>query len=69
MLKIIDQGKANKDKAQTDIYTYTQAYNDAIYAQRSIQNEIINIENKSSQIVSAINNLSVSTEDLKKRIN
>ena len=41
LLKIIDQAKANKDKAQSDIQTYTQAYNDAVAAQRAAQNDII----------------------------
>jgi len=41
-LKIIDQAKSNKDKAQRDIETYTQAYNDAVASQRNAQNDIIN---------------------------
>lgn len=41
LLKIIDQANANKNKAQSDIQTYTQAYNDAVSAQRNSQNEII----------------------------
>ena len=43
LLSIIDQARANKDKAQNDIQTYTQAYNDAVNAQRNAQNDIITI--------------------------
>ncbi len=38
LLKVIDQAKANKDKAQADIQTYTQAFNDAVLAQKNVQN-------------------------------
>ncbi len=41
LLKIIDQARANKDKAQNDIQPYTQAYNDAVAGQRGAQNDII----------------------------
>lgn len=68
MLKIIDQARANKDKAQSDIQTYTQAYNDAVTAQRTAQNDIIAAETRSSQIVSAINTLSANIDDLKNKI-
>jgi hypothetical protein len=40
-LRIIDKANANKNKAQGEIKTYNQAYNDAIAAQRSSQNKII----------------------------
>jgi uncharacterized coiled-coil DUF342 family protein len=68
LLKIIDQARANKDKAQSDIQTYTQAYNDAVTAQRTAQNDIIAAETRSSQIVSAINTLSANIDDLKNKI-
>lgn len=68
-MKIIDQAKANKDKAQSDIQTYTQAYNDAVNAQRSAQNDIISVETKSSQIVSAITSLNATIDDLRNKIN
>ena len=38
-------------------------------AQRNAQNDIITIETKSSQIVSAINSLNATIEDLKNKIN
>lgn len=38
LLRLIDQAKANKDKAQSNIQVYTQAYNDAITAQKNAQN-------------------------------
>lgn len=38
LLKLIDQAKANKNKAQADIQTYTQAFNDAAIAQKNVQN-------------------------------
>lgn len=41
LLSIIDQARANRDKAQNDISAYTQAYNDAVNAQRDAQNDII----------------------------
>jgi len=69
LLKIIDQAKANKDKAQRDIETYTQAYNDAVTAQRNAQNDIISTETKVSQIVSAINSLTSTIDDLRNKIN
>lgn len=68
LLKIIDQAKANKDKAQSDIQTYTQAYNDAVASQRAAQNDIITAENKVSQITSAINSLTTTIDDLRNRI-
>jgi len=67
-LSIIDQANANKNKAQNDIQTYTQAYNDAVTAQRTAQNDIITIETKSSQIISAINSLNATITDLKNRL-
>lgn len=69
LLSIIDQGNANKNKAQNDILTYTQSFNDAVNAQRTAQNDIMTIETKSSQIVSAINTLNATINDLKNRIN
>ena len=69
LLSIIDQAKANKDKAQNDIQTYTQAYNDAVAAQRNAQNDIIAAETRSSQIVSAINALTKTIDDLNGKIN
>lgn len=69
LLAIIDQANANKNKAQSDIQTYTQAYNDAVTAQRTAQNDIITIETKSSQIVSALNSLNATITDLKNRLN
>lgn len=68
-MTIIDQAKANKDKAQNDIQTYTQAYNDAVAAQRKAQNDIITAETKTSQIVSAINALTKNIDDLNNKIN
>lgn len=68
LLKIIDQAKANRDKAQSDIQTYTQAYNDAVTAQRAAQNDIIAAETKVSQIVSAINSLTATIDDLRNKI-
>lgn len=43
LLSIIDQANANRNKAQNDIQTYTQAYNDAVNSQRTAQNDIITI--------------------------
>lgn len=54
-MTIIDQARANKDKAEKDITTYTNAYNAAVTNQRSVQTQIYNIEIKVSQISSAIN--------------
>jgi len=68
LLKIIDQAKANRDKAQGDIQTYTQAYNDAVSAQRNAQNAIITAETRTSQIVSAITTLTGSIDDLRGKI-
>ena len=68
LLKIIDQARANKDKAQSDIQTYTQAYNDAVTAQRAAQNDIIAAETRVSQIVSAINSLTATVDDLRNKI-
>jgi hypothetical protein len=68
LLSIIDQARANKDKAQRDIQTYTQAYNDAVTAQRAAQNDIIAAETKVSQIVSAINSLTAAIDDLRNKI-
>lgn len=68
LLKIIDQAKANKDKAQNDILTYTQAYNDAVAAQRGAQNDIMAAETKVSQISSAINSLTATVDDLRNKI-
>jgi chromosome segregation ATPase len=69
LLRIIDQANANKNKAQGDIQTYTQAYNDAVTAQRTAQNNIIGAETRSAQIVSAINSLSNTIQDLNNKIN
>lgn len=69
LIKIIDQARANKDKAQNDIQAYTQAYNDAVAVQRNAQNEIIASETKSSQIVTAINSLGTTVDDLRNKIN
>jgi hypothetical protein len=41
LLQINDKTNSNKNKAQCDIQTYTQDYNDAITAQRASQNNII----------------------------
>lgn len=68
-MKIIDQARANRDRAQRDIQAFTQAYNDAVTAQRNAQNDIITTETRVSQIVSAINSLTASIEDLRNRIN
>ena len=50
LLTIIDQTRANKAKAQSDLAAYTQDYNDAINKQRDAQNAIINAELKVKQI-------------------
>ena len=68
LLKIIDQAKANKDKAQGDIQTYTQAYNDAVTAQRNAQNDIIAAETRSSQIITAINSLTTNADNYRNQI-
>jgi len=63
LLRIIDQAKANRDKAQGDIQTYTQAYNDAVSAQRTAQNDIIAAETRVSQITTAITSLAKTVDD------
>lgn len=69
LLTIIDQANANRNQAQSDIKTYTQAYNDAITNQRAAQNDILAAETRVSQIVSAINNLTNTISDLTNKIN
>ena len=69
LLRIIDQANANRNKAQGDIQTFTQAYNDAVTNQRAAQNVIIGAETRSAQIVSAINSLTSTISDLTNKIN
>jgi chromosome segregation ATPase len=68
-LRIIDQANANRNKAQGDIQTFTQAYNDAFTNQRAAQNAILSAETRSAQIVSAINSLTSTISDLINKIN
>ena len=53
-MTIIDQARANKNKAQSDLSAYTQDYNDAVAKQRAAQNDIVSAELKVKQIESAI---------------
>ena len=69
LLRIIDQANANRNKAQGDIQTFTQAYNDAVTNQRGAQNGILAAETRSAQIVSAINSLTSTISDLSNKIN
>ena len=68
-MTIIDQANANRNKAQGDIQTFTQAYNDAVTNQRGAQNGILAAETRSAQIVSAINSLTSTISDLSNKIN
>jgi len=69
LITIIDQARANRDKAQGDIQPYTQAYNDAVAAQRAAQNDVIAAETRVSQITTAITQLTSQTDGLRNRIN
>lgn len=69
LIRIIDQARANRDKAQNDIAPYTQAYNDAVAGQRNAQNDIIAAETRVSQITTAITSLTANGDDLRNRIN
>lgn len=68
-MKIIDQARANRDQAQSDIQVYTQAYNDAVAGQRNAQNDVISAETRVTQITSAITQLTSTIDDLRNRIN
>ena len=54
LLAIIDQAKANRLYIRNQMEVYAKAYNDALLAQKRTQNEIIAIETRKSQIISAI---------------
>ena len=54
LLTIIDQARANRDYAKSQLDAYVEAYNDALGAQRKAQNAIIAAETKRTQIISAI---------------
>ena len=54
LLTIIDQARANRDYAKSQLDAYVEAYNDALSAQRKAQNAIIAAETKRTQIISAI---------------
>lgn len=43
LLAIIDQAKANKAQAEQNLVTYSNAYNQAVNNQRTVQNSIITI--------------------------
>lgn len=68
LLAIIDQARANRDKAQGDIQLYTSAYNDAVGAQRGSQNAIISAETRVTQITTAITQITSTIDDLRNRI-
>lgn len=68
LLTIIDQARANKLKAQNDLAKYTQAYNDALKAQKDAQNLIIGAEIKIKQIQSALAGANAKASDLAGRI-
>lgn len=69
LITIIDQARANRDKAQNDIAPYTQAYNDAVAGQRTAQNDIIAAETRVAQITTAISSLTATIDDLRNKIN
>lgn len=76
ILTIIDQARANKYKAQTDLTTYNQAYNVAIKEQKNAQNTIITAELKIKQIETSIgrvtekiNGLTIKITEISKSIN
>ena len=54
LLKIIDQARANRNFAKSNLEVYAREYNDALSAQRRAQNDIIAAETRRSQITSAI---------------
>ena len=54
LLTIIDQAKANRHYIRNQMEVYAKAYSDALLAQKRTQNEIITIETRKTQIVSAI---------------
>ena len=54
LLKIIDQARANRNFAQSNLELYAAEYNDALAAQRRAQNDIIAAETRRTQITSAI---------------
>lgn len=65
---IIDQARANRDYARNKMEIYAEEYNDALALQRKAQNNIIALETKRTQIVSAIDGVQNKIADLRKKI-
>jgi chromosome segregation ATPase len=68
LLKIIDQARANKKYAESQLEVYVKQYNDALAAQRKAQNAIIAAETKRTQIFSAIEGANGHIDGLKAQI-
>ena len=64
LLAIIDQARANRLKAQTDVEYYNKKYIEAQGTQRKTQETIITYQTKIQQITSAINGLSTKIEGI-----
>lgn len=64
LLTIIDQARANRNKAYSEITFYSNSYKEAQAVQRKTQDTIIAINTKVQQIISAINGLNKKIEDV-----
>lgn len=68
LLKIIDQARANRHHAESQLEVYVRAYNEALAAQRRAQNEIIAAETRRTQIFSAIGGADDHINELKQKL-
>lgn len=64
-MTIIDQARANRNNARSQLQSYAAAYNDALAAQRRAQNNIITLETRRTQITSAIEGVEGKIGDLR----
>ena len=69
LLSIIDQGRANKNKAQQDINRLSLELQNSRNAQRQAQNNIVGNQNKIQQIVSAIDGINSGGQNLEDQVN
>lgn len=69
LLAVIDQARANKNKAKNDLDTYTAAFNNAVSRQRNAQETIVGFELRITQIKSAIAGAQDKLNDVNDQIN
>ena len=68
LIAIIDQARADRLNAQNEVEKFIKVYNEALAAQKKIQNKIVGLETRVMQIESAITGIDEEIDNLVKKI-